>query len=230
MLRRLLCVVGVLACAVSAFAAKSVKAPSVNAPSDVFAKMESDFKQINDYKVDVELTMKGADVSMNKMPMTVYYKKPDKVRVDSKEGIAIAPQGMVNQNPAAMFTKNFKPKYVRAEKHRGIDCWLFKVSDTRHPGADLLIWVDPKRAVVVSVESRGQFKMKSDWDYQKIGNVYLPSKTVTEMEMPAMQPQPGRQSGPPPMMQGKTTLTTVYKNYRVNKGIPDSVFVQKKTK
>jgi hypothetical protein len=194
-------------------------------PNDAFSRIEANQKLVKDYKADVSMSIKGPQISVNRMPMTIYYKQPNKFKLDAKEGMAFAPQGVFTGNPAARFAGGPKPVYLKTEKLRGMDCWVYKAGDAEHPGAEAMIWIDLKRVVVVAIEVKGQISLKSEWDYIKISNIYLPTKIKAEIQTSIMPggPQHHRDPGIP----AKSTAVVEISNYKLNKGLPDSLFVEK---
>lgn len=225
MLRRIGFVLFLVLCCSAVFGAANSKTPGT-----AFIEIEKKYSQINDYKADVTMTIKGPQISINRMPMTVYYKKPDKFTINAKQGMAIAPFGMFNESPGSQFTKGPKPTYLRTEKYKGVNCWAYKVSDKDHPGGDVYIWVDFVRMVVVAVELKGTLNLKSEWDYIKVGNFYMPSKIYTSMPLPVVQRGPNKNAAPATQGTANTVVDVTIKNYKINKGISDSVFVEKKKK
>lgn len=201
-------------------------APAKVDPNTAFSRIEANQKLVKDYRAEVLMSIKGPQISINRMPMTIYYKQPDKFKLDAKEGMAFAPQGVFTGSPAARFTSGPKPVYLRTEKLRGMDCWVYKAADSAHPGANAMIWVDSRRIVVVEVEIKGPMILKSQWEYTKIGRVYLPSKIKAEIETSVMPEGPQRHHRGPGLP-GKSTAVVEMSKYRINKGLPDSLFIEK---
>lgn len=189
-----------------------------------FSLIEANFNLIKDYQAEVTMTIKGPQISINRMPMTIYYKQPDKFKLDAKAGMAFAPQGVFTGNPAARFSAGSKPAYLKNEKIRGIDCWVYTAADAAHPGATAMIWVDSKRIVVIAIELKWQINLKSEWEYIKIGDIYLPSRIKAEIETPVMQ---GGMHHRFSQSQSKSTAVVVISKYKLNKGLPDSLFIEK---
>jgi|GEM_PF-1507223 len=194
-------------------------------PNSAFSQIEANQKLVKDYQAEVIMSIKGPQISINRMPMTIYYKQPDKFKLDAKEGMAFAPQGVFTGSPAARFTSGSKPVYLKTEKLRGMDCWVYKATDSTHPGADAMIWVDSRRIVVVAVEIKGLMNLKSEWEYIKIGNIYIPSRIKAEIETSPMQGVHKHHMAP--VMPGKSTAIVEMSKYKLNKGLPDSLFVEK---
>ena len=56
------------------------------------------FSQIEDYQVDVKISIKMTGFRMPKKKIRMYYKRPDKIKVKTR-GFAILPKTGVNGNP-----------------------------------------------------------------------------------------------------------------------------------
>mgnify|MGYP001335759567 CR=1 FL=1 len=59
----------------------------------------SQFAQINDYQVDITISVKMTGFRMPKKKIRMYYKKPDKIKVETR-GFAILPKIGVGGNPS----------------------------------------------------------------------------------------------------------------------------------
>ena len=185
---------------------------------DVIALVKRTYDAVNDYRVDVTLTVKSEMISIKDMRMTVYYKKPDKLHVEAKQGFAVVPTGTYLGNPMDELTRHAKPVYLKSAKKQGRNCHVIRLdpkSDVAAP--KITVWVDAQRGVIVATEMSGPNRVKSVWRHAKIdGKYYLPVEITAEM------PLAGK-----PWQQGTGKVTLKFANYRVNKGISDKVFQQK---
>lgn len=184
----------------------------------VVAAVKSRFDPIKDYKTDITMNLKGPGVSINNMKMTLYFKKPNKIHLEAKEGMGMVPPGNYFGNPIDELTKNKKAIYLKTEMRNGVDCHVIRLDPAQKQSNDasLLVWVDKAKSIIVAVEAPDH-GLKSNWTYAKVdGKYYLPSQITAEMDVPS-------QSGKPQ----KTTTTIKFSGYKVNKGISDKVFEQK---
>lgn len=187
----------------------------------VVAAVKSRFAPIKDYKTDITMNLKGPGVSINNMKMTLYFKKPNKIHIDAREGMGMVPPGNYFGNPIDELTKNKKAVYLRSEKRNKANCNVVRLDPAQKQSNDacMLVWVDKARNVIVAVECPDH-GLKSNWSYTKVdGKYYLPSQISAEMDAPS-------QSGKPQ----KATTTIKFANYQVNKGISDKVFEPKPAK
>ena len=191
--------------------------PSADA---ILASLKRGFVGVNDYRADVSLTVKGNNVSINGMRITVYFKKPNKVHVDADQGMAMIPRGNFLGNPMSELGNGVRPIYLRSEQKLGRDCHVLKlVSATRANTPPMTLWIDKEHGVLLAMES-AEMGVKSSWSYEKIdGKYYLPAEISADIRAPG-----GRNAG----QTAKAVLK--FTNYRVNKGISDKVFVEKPSK
>jgi len=189
--------------------------PSADA---ILAALRKGFAGVNDCRATVTLTVKGPQVSINEMKMTLYYKKPNKVHIEAERGIAMFPRGALFGNPVQELGNGGRADYVRSERKLGVDCYVLRLTAPgARPGAHATVWVDKKHTVVVAAESTGTADMKTSWRYQTIDDkYYLPVQMNAELH-----PQAG------PDTAGVIKSTIRFSNYRINKGVSDRVFESK---
>lgn len=201
---------------------------AAGAPSgdSIVAAMRKQFSAVNDYRADVSLTVKGPKVSINNMQMTVYYKKPNKIHVEAKQGFAMMPGGNYFGDPLGEIS-SARATYVRTEKKQGRQCYLLNVAANQ---AVMKLWVDKQRSVVVAMES-GQ-GLKTLWQHAKVdGKYYLPVQISADVQgLPMGNGHHARATGNEKDQIGPTKAVVKFSNYRVNKGIDDKIFQEKKPK
>lgn len=207
--RALLTISLVVLAAGNAFAAT----PSADA---ILASLKKGFAGVNDYRAGMSLTVKGPQVSINGMQMTLYFKKPNKVHIEAEQGVAMFPHGSFFGNPAEDLASGARAAYVKSEKKLGVDCHVLKLTRSKAgPTAPAItLWVDKKHTVIVAAESSTEAAMKTSWRYETVeGKYYLPVEICADLRPPG---------GPNANKPVKATIK--FSNYKVNKGISDKVF------
>lgn len=181
----------------------------------VVAAIKRGLDSVRDYTVDLSLTVKGPQISINNMRMTVYYKKPNKLHVDAKQGFGVVPRGNLFGNPIEELARGARPVYLRSEKKNGRDCHVIKLDPAGSPGR-VTVWVDKARSVVLATSTDGPHAASTQWRYEAIdGRYYLPIEIRADSQLPRSP-------------NGKAVATLKFSNYRVNKGISDRVFKDEK--
>lgn len=210
--------------------------------SEIIEKVKKKFSLVKDYQVDVKIVV---DVNFLKVPPTeakIFFKQPDKVKIKS-QGFALLPKEGLNFTPHSLFQKAYTSFYERDEMMEGIKCAVVKVIPLGEVSEVILstIWIDKQKFVIKKVESttkmNGTFTI--DFDYALDMNQPLPSQMlfsfdVSKMNMPG-QIETENQDDPDHSKRKKTKLTkgtvkVIYKNYKINAGVDDSIFEEKKEK
>lgn len=170
---------------------------------------------VNDYRVDLKLTVKGENISINGMAMTLYYKKPDKMRIEARQGVGIIPSGTYIGDPIAGILRQRKPVYLKSERLNGVECHVLRLEPAEPTAGQqpMTVWVDKRRNVVLATEASEPFHTRTTWRYSTVERrFYLPVEMKAEIDME---------------QQGKVRAVVTFSGYRINRGIPDSVFDQK---
>jgi hypothetical protein len=195
--------------------------------------MQNDYERINDYVVDIRATMKMPGLSVPEMNATMYFRKPDKVHVES-ERFAMLPRDAVMFHPSM-----FKPEEYDALSQgdamiRGTNCRKIKLlakSDTVRLQR-VQLYVDPVKREILRMETDpGEAASASaDFTYLRSAGHTMPATITIEMKSPMAM----RRSGVKPRADKEekaepARIALTYSNYRINKGIPDAVFSKKTT-
>lgn len=209
---------------------------------DIIEKVKKKFNEVKDYQVDVKIIV---DINFLKVPQTeakIFFKQPDKVKIKS-QGFALLPKEGLNFTPHSLFQKAYTSFYERDEVYGGVNCAVVKVIPLGEVNEVILstIWIDKQKSVIKKVESttkmNGTFTI--DFDYKSEGNYLLPAQMVFSFDVSKMN-IPNNIGGDthddrdePKKKKVKLTQGTVkviYTNYKVNLGIDDALFEEKKEK
>jgi outer membrane lipoprotein-sorting protein len=212
-------------------AAAVIAAPSRPKASDVLDRIQKNYSSINDYRVDVSVSMKSRDVHIPKSDAIIYYKKPNKVKVAAKEGFTLLPKTFTG-NPVTEIKKNFTATYEGAAKVGKEPVHVLKLKPkTTQAGGTMKLYVEKRRGLILKTLTEfSDTKMISNWSYSKVdGKYWLPSRIKIDMAGMSSGPKPDHPRGRtmPPAV-GNGTAEVKFSNYRINKGIPDKVFIEKK--
>ena len=211
-------------------------------PDKILEKVKSEFEKIEDYQVDVKIKV---DISFLKTPdreATIYYKKPDKFHIDS-ENFTMLPKSGLNFTPLGFLNYKYASFYVRQDTINGKITSVIKVIPIEG-NIDVILstlWIDTNRNIILKVESsrKPQGTFNIDLDYIRTNQGYwLPSSIVFsftleggffpgkfDKDKKSDSNKPKDDTNEPET--GKVYLT--YSNYKVNIGLPDSVFEEKKS-
>ena len=208
-------------------------------PDKILNEVKKNFDKIKDYSVDVEIKV---DVSFLKVPDTkakIYFKSPDKVKVESKQ-FALLPKGALHISPASLLKGNYTALFDRFENYEGSKTAVIKTIPIGDSSEVILttFWVDLSdyiiKKVEISTKVNGTFTLELKYDsgtkFKQLPSSLVFSFDVSKLNIPkrfTTQNEEDNQdttSSKPSI--GKVYIN--YSNYKVNQGLPDSLFEEKK--
>ncbi len=194
----------------------------------IIGVIQERFARIRDYAVDLEARIDMPGVKAPAMKATMHFKQPDKVKLDAK-GFAMLPRDVVLFNPSILSERNFDMVVQGEEVVDGVPCWKLKLlatSDTMRIQR-MMLYVGKEGGSILRMASDPDKGTPADvrFTYVKVDGVHeLPARIVLRLEagdasVANPMQKPGRK-----IEKGPATIVVTYSNYRVNKGIPDSLF------
>jgi len=201
----------------------------------IIDSVQSRFNRIQDYSVQVKLTVDMEKFRMPRKRIAVYFKQPDKLKIES-DGFAIVPRQGIGIH--GMLDSLQVPDLIGEEIFAGRPCWIIK-GERREGNWQLntSIWVDKHDWVITQVISHLDTVeiARIQLDYTLVDQVFLlPMKTtVTIQAAPEMTAKlghfdPDRHGDSIGQRVDKSvrngTIIMEFSRYRVNRGIKDSFF------
>jgi hypothetical protein len=220
--------IGLLLCSLAAAAQPSGK--------DILRRALDISSAIKDYTADVKVTVDMPDIKVPERSARVYFKRPDKVAIDSKGIVMIPKKALVPGNLGSDIMKGSEVTLVGKKLENGVPAYFLKVRQTGQKSGDnrLLFWVRGDRYTVERMEahSANGLEMGVKWEYQLLsGKYWMPKRLVATLTGSAVRQRHPRfdpddkstvrASGKP------GTITVVFSNVKVNTGLRDSLFVEK---
>ncbi|MCX8009575.1 MAG: hypothetical protein N3A61_00335 [Ignavibacteria bacterium] len=219
-------------------AAEISVAQKVN-PEEIINRIISEYEKIEDYQVDLNVKV---DISFLKMPeinAKIFFKKPDKLHVESK-GFALLPKQGLHFSPLKFLEMKYTAVYESEKELDGEKHHVIKIiPEEGEKGPSLItLYVNSKNYSIRKVTSIGEKQGKVDIELMQQyidGKYWLPKEVVLTMDVGKFnigrrrfsdesQSKPKQEDNRP----GKVFLK--YSNYIVNKGIDDKIFSQDSTK
>jgi len=208
----------------------SVSAKPLTA-QEIVRRAADEYDRVQDYMVDAKVAVSSPNVHVPEMNVKIYYKKPDKLHVESKDGFAALPKdGIVIGNPLREMLKNSELNLSGSEKALGRDCHLIKVTyrkDDRTTRAR--VWIDKERWVVVqmAVDPESGPSLRLNMWYARVGGKYwMPSKSQAVVEFPTISGERVQKVSKPSK---PSTITVQFSNYKINTGLSDKIFQKKRS-
>jgi len=216
------------------------QAPATDAASQLYYKVREKVNQVHDYIADVKLKM---DVAFMKVPIlrgTLYFKSPNRLRLERHGGISIMPQKNLNLTLTNL---------IAAGNVTIIDGGYETIYKTRThvlrivpEGGDIVLtkaWIDEEHLLVLRTESttRDNGTVIMELAYGKYAAQALPDKVaftldVKDYKLPegvAMDYDDGtsatEQAQKMKLKKGKIYIN--YLSYQINTGLADALFDKK---
>ena len=204
-------------------------------PDKILNEVKKNFEKIEDYSVDVTIKL---DVSFLKVPDTkakIYYKKPDKVNIESKQ-FALLPRRALDISPTSLLKGKYTAIFDKFETLNGVKTAVIKTIPLGESSEVVLstFWIDLAdyvvRKVEISTKVNGTFTINLNYNSQTKFK-QLPSSIIFSFNVSKLN-IPKRFSGQEEndkadTSSNKSTIGKVfidYSNYKVNQGLPDSLF------
>jgi outer membrane lipoprotein-sorting protein len=214
-------------------------------PNKLLDAVRKKFNKVNDYKVDASVKLDMSFIKVPDMKAKVYFKKPDKIKVDA-EGFAMLPKQGLKFSPAELLHGDFATLYVRSETVDGRKLDVVKAIPNNDSSDVVLstLWIDAAESVIRKFETTskkgGTTQIELNYDNYEfglpsqikisfsLGNVNLPTDPSNQQnENNNAENKRKSRRGLPAGASLKGSVTMTYKNYQINKGIPDNFFVEK---
>ncbi len=209
-------------------------------PNKILKAVKTRFDKVQDYQVDVSVKVNMDFVKVPESKAKLYFKQPDKVKIDSK-GFTMLPKQSINFSPAQLLKGNFTALYVRNELGNNKNLDVIKIipnSDT----TDVILttlWIDQSQSVITKVETStkkgGTIQIDFSYDLKTIalptmlrfsfnlGDVQMPINVESTRDQDDKR---GDKKSGKAILKGSVII--IYSDYKINTGIPDSFFAEKK--
>ena len=227
----------------SAFMLAVIAFPQTNDPDVILKKVLETFNKVQDYEVNVNIKV---DVDFLKIPETeakIYFKQPDKVHFESAT-FALLPREGFDFSPSTLLKKKYTAFYERVDTIDDFRTAVVKVIPLGETDDVILstLWVDQAKNVIRKVESttktKGTFAIELKYDQANfkypLPSLMIFSFNIDKTNIPVgfsgdldSDPNP-KQKYNEPTTKGKVFVT--YSNYKVNMGISDKIFENKRRK
>lgn len=201
-------------------------------------KAKTNLDKVNDYTATGKMKTNVAFLKVPIANITVYFKKPNKLKVTSEKGISFIPKGAVNINMSNLTaTNNFTVIDAGSEIINGKSLRVAKLlpDDDENEVVLSTIYIDPTSALIYKTKTttRNSGSYELDLTYGKYAAYALPDKIVfsfntKDYKLPkgvtfdfdpgSSQPVADKTKN----KKGKAELT--FYSYVINKGVPDSKF------
>ncbi len=205
--------------------------------NSIVAKIKDKFKQVKDFEADINVKVDVEFLNAPQSKAKLYFKQPNKTKLEST-GFAMLPKQGMGLPVATLLSGEYTALYSGKESANGKNLTLVKIIPASDTGDIILstLWIDESRSVVEKITSstrRGTVQL--EFTYGEHSVLGLPSTMKILFDLPNFS-LPKTLTGDissnskktPPSKQVKGSATLTYSRYAINKGLPDSIFNEKK--
>ncbi len=210
----------------------------------LFIKLRQKIDAIKDYEANVKMKIDIAYMRVPPLNGKLYFKAPDKMKLERNGGISILPKRSTN-----MALGNLMPNQsatvidAGTETINGKQLRVIKVVPNTEQGDIVLtkIWIDEQRVLAMRTETttRENGTIKMDLEFGKYEKQGLPDKVIfyidtKEFKIPkgvtmdydgATKADVEKAASKKPK---KGRIQIEYMDYTINKGLPDAIFAENK--
>lgn len=202
----------------------------------IVEKVRANFDLIKDYVVEIKGNVNFPDAVIPELKAKIYFKKPDKFKVES-DNFMIIPKQTIRFDPEILYEKNFSSLIIGEQEIDNVKHFILKlISNNPDVEEVVTIWVNSKNYTIRKMNVIGSRvgKIELDFNYKLIDNKYwLPERMTATFEasrirFPNMRnDKKEKKEDFVTINEGKITIQ--YFNYVVNKGIDDKIFEEKRS-
>lgn len=204
---------------------------------EAIKKVKARLEKVNDYQAQGKMKTNVIFIKAPIANIKVYYKKPDKLRINNEQGISFVPKGSVNINLNNVFlnTEGFDIIDMGVEAKSGYRIIKLLPRDENSDVVLSTLHIDEVKGLVMKARTttRDNGTYELQMSYGKYAEFGLADKVILqfntkEYKLPkgvTFDYDDGSKKTPTDKMNNKKgKVEIVYTSYTINKGVPDSVF------
>jgi hypothetical protein len=204
-------------------------------PAVLLQKVRARLDQVNDYQASAHMITNVSFLKVPQAQVTVYFRRPDKLRIRNDKGISLVPKGAVTISLNNLLKGNYTTIDAGTDTAGGHKVKVIKLLP-QDESADLVLstlYIDEGRLLILKARTttRENGTYEVDMSYGKYAAYALPDKVIftfstKDYKLPkglTFDYDDGSQKQPP-AGGGKGKVELDYQSYTINKGVPDSVF------
>lgn len=211
---------------------------TINAQSaeEVVQQVKAKLDKVNDYHAQARMKTNVVFIKAPVATVSVYFKKPNKLRIRNEKGISFIPKGSVNVNLGNVFTNTGSYDIIDVGNEN--DLRIIKLLP-RDENADVVLatlYVDEKTMLVkkskTTTKENGTYEL--EMTYGKYAAYGLADKVIFTFNTKEYKLPKGitldydngssKEAEENKLKNKKGKVELTYTSYELNKGIPDSVF------
>jgi outer membrane lipoprotein-sorting protein len=189
--------------------------------AEILTKCAAKYDAVRDYTCMVTVTTDFPNMRMPTRTFTVYFKKPDKVKVESQGQLVMVPRDVLLLGNLHRYLRDQAKTTLAGETaERGRKVFFIKVLPKNDDPNRMLLWVWGDTWTIKKTEVwTGSTKvLAAEWTHLRVGRFYMPKRVLCTV------------TGGKMAEQGSGTITLDFAKWQVNSGLSDDIFVQQPSK
>lgn len=208
------------------------------AAEELVLKVKEKFDKVNDYEAKGKMKMNVTFIKAPVATVKVYYKKPDKLKINNESGISLVPKGSINISVANIIANAAECDIIDAGREEKTQWRVIKLLP-RNEAADIVLstlYIDEQllliRKTKTTTKENGTYEL--EMTYGKYAEYGLADKVIFSFNTKDYKLPKGvtfdyddgtKKEEPKDKLKNKKGKVEIsYSSYAINKGVPDSIF------
>ena len=207
-------------------------------PEELIGKVRAKLEKVNDYEAKGKMKTNVVFIKAPVANVKVYYKKPNKLRINNESGISFIPKGSVNINLNTIFINNTGFDIIDMGKEEKTNLRILKLlpKDEKSDVVLSTVYIDEVQFLIkkakTTTKENGTYEL--EMAYNKYASYGLADKIIfrfntKDYKLPkgiTFDYDDGSKKEPKTdkLKDKKGEVEITYTSYLINKGVPDSVF------
>jgi len=207
-------------------------------PAALLQKVRARLDAVNDYQATGIMKTNVSFLKVPEAPVTVYFKKPDKLKIENAKGISLVPKGAVTISLNNLLKGGYTTLDAGMDTAGGRKVRVIKLLPLDE-SADLVLstlYIDEARLLILKARTttRENGSYEVNMHYGRYADFALPDKVLFIFNVKDYKLPKGltfdyddgsakKQTGP---ANAKGQVEIIYSSYLINKGVPDAVFAR----
>jgi outer membrane lipoprotein-sorting protein len=204
-------------------------------PEELIAKVRLKLDKVNDYEAKGKMKTNVIFIKAPVATIKVYYKKPNKLRINNESGISFVPKGSVNINLNTVFVNTDGFDIIDMGNEKGSNLRIIKLLPKDEDSDVVLstLYIDETQALIrkakTTTKENGTYEL--EMTYGKYADYGLADKIIFSFNTKDYKLPKGvtfdyddGSKKPKKQKTNKGKVEIQYTSYTINKGVPDTVF------
>lgn len=213
------------------YGGSSLRAQQLTADK-ILQNVKANFDAVQDYTAMLTAKVDMERLRVPEMKVKIYFKQPNKFKTESKN-TSFLPKNVMDLNPGDLM-KKFDASLMAKEEKDGKTSYKIRLVTKPEKGKQVresFIWVDAELWTITRLEAFPSEGRKIELLVESTiidGKFIVPSKISAKFDFEQNPDSLAEKIYSPNRMPKKGTVELIYSDYRVNTGLSDEIFEQKK--